>query len=523
MLRAPCRLSASFALTAALSLTGAASAQPSTEVAQDFYHSFKGKTELSRPFELWGVDSAAMVRQEMEGLRITLPTGQAGVRPPAGISLPIVVQGDFAITASYEILQAPEPAVLLRKVGPGLDKQTRFTVDIVLDKPGLNAASFSRTVHGRGVQFACWSGLQAEPTDKPQIRMAYSAAPTRAGRLRLSRSGITLSYLAAQDDAGNFTLIRQFPFTVDDLKEVRLVGSTGAADSSLDVRVLDLHIHAKAMPGIAVPAATTTTETHGFLVILALGSALALAAGICWHIRPRRRSPRWDGASVAFSCPQCGKSLKAAGEKAGKKVKCPGCNSALSVPAPDEGLASRERGQSRLPWLLVVAVLIGFLLVGGWRFLQKPADRPSFLNVALGNDLVAGVEESGFFEQEHFEGQSFRWTNGRGKLVIPIDKNRPPQALLVELRIFRPPEVRDIPLQIVANQRDLFNNRVAGSRWERIFDLSNIDLGDRLVLEIVSDTFAPRGVMEGGANQDPRTALGVQVWQVNLLRTEAAH
>ncbi len=43
-----------------------------------------------------------------------------------------------------------------------------------------------------------------------------------------------------------------------------------------------------------------------------------------------------------------------------------------------------------------------------------------------------------------------------------------------------------------------------------------MQLGDQLLLEIVSDTFVPRGVMDKGANTDDRS-LGVQVRSIKLL------
>ena len=40
------------------------------------------------------------------------------------------------------------------------------------------------------------------------------------------------------------------------------------------------------------------------------------------------------GATVAFACPQCRKTLRTRAEMAGKKSKCPGCGHAVVVPAP---------------------------------------------------------------------------------------------------------------------------------------------------------------------------------------------
>jgi hypothetical protein len=54
-------------------------------------------------------------------------------------------------------------------------------------------------------------------------------------------------------------------------------------------------------------------------------------------------------------------------------------------------------------------------------------------------------------------------------------------------------------------------------KWQRTFDLAGIDLGEALVLDIVSDTFIPKD--DGGPKEDSRI-LGVQVKGVTLLRNE---
>jgi phage FluMu protein Com len=41
-----------------------------------------------------------------------------------------------------------------------------------------------------------------------------------------------------------------------------------------------------------------------------------------------------DAMPITFSCP-CGKILRVADEHAGKRVKCPACNTISSVPAPE--------------------------------------------------------------------------------------------------------------------------------------------------------------------------------------------
>ncbi len=172
-----------------------------------------------------------------------------------------------------------------------------------------------------------------------------------------------------------------------------------------------------------------------------------------------------------------------------------------------------------LVWSGVVAacaVALGVFLAT-WLLWPTPADPAALLNATLGGTPVAEVEESGFSYQEYDKEIPFRWTDGHGRLVIPIDRSKLPQALFVEIFVYRPPGVAGW-IRLVANQQVLFHEHLSHYRFRRILDLRGIDLGDKLVLDIISDTFQPQGVMDNGTNNDPRT-LGVQVRAIKLLAT----
>src|SRR5439155_13565311 len=131
------------------------------------------------------------VRFEPDGLRITLPHAETGAAQTIGVETHLAVKGNFEITVKYEILKEPEPA-------GGRDKQTRFTLDIVLDKPGLNAASLSRTIYGEGVKYVPWAALQPDINVKPKPpNIAHVPAAGKTGRLRMVRTGSQLAYYGA--------------------------------------------------------------------------------------------------------------------------------------------------------------------------------------------------------------------------------------------------------------------------------------------------------------------------------------
>ena len=156
--------------------------------------------------------------------------------------------------------------------------------------------------------------------------------------------------------------------------------------------------------------------------------------------------------------------------------------------------------------VLGVAVRGVTLLREGFSVSTPPADGSVLSVFPPGKTSVAGVEQSGVYDEEHDRYGPFVWTNGNARLVIPVKKGDPPQALQVQLD--RPP---DRYLKITVDNREVFNEPAVPNalrRWERTFGLSDTDLGESLVLEIASNSTVPRS--------DNRP-LGVQIRGVNLL------
>jgi len=269
-------------------------------------------------------------------------------------------------------------------------------------------------------------------------------------------------------------------------------------------------------------------------LLIGLCSALLLTAslGTVLLVR-RRRTSKLAGqvtadamtaaAVVRFSCRACKKDLKIKAALAGKKARCPQCGTLTLIPQ-GQPEAPIPRPSQRVPSFaanrsLLACGTAGLILAAAaaWFFWPPSQGKPSLLDVTLGNQVNPEVEESGFYcdESDQF-GQSFRWTNGKARLVIPIDKNKPPQAIAVRIYVFRPPGITG-RLQILANNHELYMQpHVPHWKWEKAFDLRHLNLGEQLVLDIISDTFLPKGVMDNGTNTDER-ALGVQVRSIKLL------
>jgi hypothetical protein len=231
---------------------------------------------------------------------------------------------------------------------------------------------------------------------------------------------------------------------------------------------------------------------------------------------------------ITFACSACGQNLKARTSLAGQKYRCPRCGQTVSIPetdpqAPDPVRAGQEpkkRRRSMLEWVagaLLVLVLAGLV----WWGLQ-PGKKSSFINRTVGQESFPEVDDEGFWFEEFNGDQPFRWTNGHGRLGIPIDPTNPPEALLVKLAAYRGPGTRKARLEILINTHSVFQDDIPPGYWERRLDLHGISLGEQVVVELISDTFCPLGNQRGdgpGISDDTRT-LGVLVFGITLVGKE---
>jgi hypothetical protein len=260
---------------------------------QEYYRPFKGHPDNVPGWEPIGPDSERCVHFEAGGLHLALPQGHGGVRPSTGVSAAITVKGDFEITMSFEIVKEPEQA----EAGTG-NTGTRLSLGITKDTPKLNQATISRAMGPQsGRVFVMWTSLWTDGADKATPLGAVFATEAKTGRLRLVRSGSDLSYYASEGADGDFNLLKVFPFGKEDLREVRIIGSTGGGQALLDALVADLRIRADAIPNMpTVPAPGTSppkTAAKGWLaagLLVGLLFVLSIALGV-WFIRRQRNSP----------------------------------------------------------------------------------------------------------------------------------------------------------------------------------------------------------------------------------------
>ena len=257
------------------------------------------------------------------------------------MSTGIHIQGDFEITVSYEILEEIESSE------PGA-KPTALQLIVNQDEPPNTRAVLARRAHAKGgTPFSTWSN---------SLPFKLHPAEAKSGRLRLVRIGGKLSYSVSEKGDAKFTELYEAPFNEEAVADVKLAGTTGGADATLDVRFTDLRIRGSvlsnanaialekpATPESSEPREEATPPTapgRGWLAVFAIGGTSLIACfaavlGVAILLRKRRTaSPAAASGIVVFPCSECGKNLKVKSEMAGKKVRCSHCGENTSAPLP---------------------------------------------------------------------------------------------------------------------------------------------------------------------------------------------
>jgi hypothetical protein len=317
----------------------------SADLGAEYRQTFTGSPAERQVVERMGPDAEQCVQFEPEGLRITLPVGYAGPlgwhkeRPDTGVTIPVMIKGNFDIALKYEILKEPNP----NEAG---FPHTRISLDMGVDRAAHVEATLSRRIcQWGGPQFLTWVRRQEEGGDKSRYK--EHAAEASSGWLRMIRNGSMIAYYAAEGPEGSFTLLEQYPFSPDPIEDVRIVASTGGPQAALDVRVTDLHIRAESLrissDTALGPAGGKGWSAIALAAVLLLVAVLA-AGGAARRLHLSRKPPAPAEAArsneaapdlprFSFPCSHCGKKLKAGTALSGKQVKCPACGKSVHVTA----------------------------------------------------------------------------------------------------------------------------------------------------------------------------------------------
>jgi DNA-directed RNA polymerase subunit RPC12/RpoP len=257
-----------------------------------------------------------------------------------GIRTAFGVRGDFTMTVGFEFLEVERP-----KAGAGVG----VLLYLITDYPKEAGLAFFRIRRVTEGETYLLSRRTYIPDAKQRYEDEFVAATSEWGRLRVTREGANIVVEAAEGNSDAFRELRRYEWDKADLKRVELTAYPGRAPNAVVVRVMDLQIRAESLPGLPdLPDAPPPTGSRIGLVI-GLMLAFGLTAALAVYLSRRRKTvPARPAAAtpalISFVCPACGKGLKARADRAGKAVKCPHCEQAVSV--PDAVADERPRQES---------------------------------------------------------------------------------------------------------------------------------------------------------------------------------
>ncbi len=223
-----------------------------TPVPPTVQRSFRGKQFDGTFFQWYGPMPDKLLRQEDEGLRITLPPkdGPGDARPLAGwpndasgIMLRHWVRGNFEVEATLEILHLEPPA---RGGCAGVD------LYFWLDSPQRDGLWVGKQkLPDQSLVFTVGQRLTVGDKRGTQNVLTVPAAETTGiARLRVRREGATFSFFAADGEAGAYKLLDTRQIDTADVRLLRFAADSGwQSDVVIDVRLIDFRITADELVG----------------------------------------------------------------------------------------------------------------------------------------------------------------------------------------------------------------------------------------------------------------------------------
>src|SRR5262249_37328660 len=110
--------------------------------------------------------------------------------------------------------------------------------------------------------FTAWKPPADKKAEKQKgpIRLLTQAM---SGQLRLLRTGSVLLYFAAEGASNEFALIKQVNYGTEDLKYIRIIGTTGGIDAFVDVHVIELRVRAESLSDVTTTPVTAPSFRKG--------------------------------------------------------------------------------------------------------------------------------------------------------------------------------------------------------------------------------------------------------------------
>lgn len=217
-----------------------------------------------------GSGAEQALRGDGQGLRITLAANRPQM-DPVGVRTRFGLRGDFEITATCQMGKTDRPT---KGIGAGARLYLRF------DSANRDLVSLSRVVRVKeGDSFLAYH-VDTPRGGKQRDKFRVAEAKSLAARLRLVRTGETLSYQVAEDQ-GDFQEIQSVDVGPGDVLDVWLTATTGGDRCAVDVRWGELRIVAEKLP-IQAGVAGHSRRVWWIAAVVGVGILVGSAVGILY-------------------------------------------------------------------------------------------------------------------------------------------------------------------------------------------------------------------------------------------------
>ena len=175
---------------------------------------------------------ATQTKLENDGVHLASSPGQ--LVNNLGFGPRFKLRGDFEITAGYSLIRVPQPAD-----GFGAGAVIQFN----LEGPGRSTAIMGRLCRKDGKQVISTYAASGAGNDRKAVARMFPSSASN-GKLRVARSGATLTFAVAEGSAESFRTLTSVPIDAADVTLLRCGLQQSHVDADVEVAWHDLRIHA---------------------------------------------------------------------------------------------------------------------------------------------------------------------------------------------------------------------------------------------------------------------------------------
>ncbi|MFI4851381.1 MAG: DUF1583 domain-containing protein [Gimesia chilikensis] len=250
---------------------------------REAYFSFRGEEFDNKLLVPLGRGTVRLFQPRPEGLLFRLPAGHK--LPALGISPRFQIEGDFEITAAYEVPVWKDP-----KAGYGMGPSLYLKLN---DETG-SAVALGRLLRP-GKKHVFSTMLSGTVDEKRNYHVKLYDTSVNSGKLKLVRTGGLLKFLVTEDSPNEFRELRQVELGTADVELLRLGAQQSDPETPVQVLWKDLSIKATGFPNhpdslakgkqLHVPSYHPAPQPESFSLYWSLAAGIGLVVvigGVIW-------------------------------------------------------------------------------------------------------------------------------------------------------------------------------------------------------------------------------------------------